>query len=1271
MPRIEGDAIERDDRLGEAIEEYLGLAESGDPPEPEAFADRYPELSDDLIEALDGLAMVRGLVGDPGGAGRALQAGRRVAGYRIVRELGRGGMGVVYEAVHVDLDRPVALKVLGAQAAPDSTSRLRFLNEAKTAAGLHHTHIVPVFDVGQVGGLCYYAMQRIEGCGLDRVLKSLRRDRSRAAGSASDKGRTAPVASSADDLGGPSLLSATASWGGPGRVPADESQGPTFEPPKGSAYHRWAAELGRQAAEALAYAHRSGVIHRDVKPSNLLIDEDGEAWVADFGLARRLADPGLTRTDSLLGTPRYMSPEQAEGAPLDARTDVYSLGATLYELLTLAPPFDGRTAAELVHQIRHRDPAPPRRADRRIPRDLETIVLKAMSKRPGDRYTTAAELAEDLRRFLDLEPVRARRIGPVGRTWRLARRHPLPAAISAVSAAAIVAVTAWAFVNIDHERTEALLAKGAAEDAEEATKVALAETREAVLLSNRAHRESLWREAGTIRASARPDRRRLGLDRLREAAALEPPPAPEMAVRLRDEAIEFLALRDVEAGVELATGPTWGLAFLDDQTLATLDADGDHLTAWNLDTAAPRREVALRNGPADSGSRAPRLRPSRREDDPRPFAGLSGAGPLAAVVWPNGRGVRLLAARCGTPMADLEFPGRQVDGIDFGPDGHRLVTLERVEDDGRAFGLRVVLWDAGDDSRPLAVLAEPDEPDDRQVGRWRPRWPSVAFAPDGQTVAVAWIFAEPDDPEAGIRLFDANTGALLRTIPAPPAPLSALVLGPDNAVAGATIDGMVRLWDGANATPQPGVFPHHQNLTTSLRFSPDGSLLALAGIGAVIEIWDPATNTLAATLRTPDRPRDLAFSPDGRTLAASCGEVTATWRIVEAVGRQRLLNPDSWLQSLAFADGRLAIGSRTRTDPLKFWDPSRGPAAVRLIPEVHAASVASDGRGQLIASSEEGLIRIGPDGGQTLILAASKDLDSPPTGPNSPFAVGLAVAAGLPAPARREPERRSVDHSPVTSTPDGRLLAFSRGDAVILLDGRRGPAVALRVSSRHVDPAAIGRRGRGRGGPERFRDLALAPDGRTLILLSYKELAYVWDLDPDAPAIDALRAESNRALGHGTDHDPGPPRHGRPDPSVSVLFADERAVYRDVSAIALSPDGRTLALGGLDGLVRLIGTETGAPLGSTSDEGGGHIDSLAFAPDGRSLAVGHQEGQIALWGLHDLRPFTHLPGHRGSVVALTFDPTGARLASIGGDKVAQVWDLAKVRARLEALGLDW
>src|SRR3954470_18533942 len=221
--RVETDPIDGDERLGEAIEAYLALAEEGRAPDPAQFAARYPDLGDDLREALEGLALVQGLVGDPHGPGHGLESGRRIAGYRIVRELGRGGMGIVYEAVHVGLDRPVALKVLGTHAAPDSSGRRRFLNEARTAAGLHHTHIVPVFDVGQVGGLCYYAMQRIEGAGLDCVLRHLRRDRSVAAGSTHGSAPPRPTPPRPASRPSPDAALATSglgdltrTWNGPG-----------------------------------------------------------------------------------------------------------------------------------------------------------------------------------------------------------------------------------------------------------------------------------------------------------------------------------------------------------------------------------------------------------------------------------------------------------------------------------------------------------------------------------------------------------------------------------------------------------------------------------------------------------------------------------------------------------------------------------------------------------------------------------------------------------------------------------------------------------------------------------------------------------------------------------------------------------------------------------------------------------------------------------------------------------------------------------------------
>jgi serine/threonine protein kinase len=327
-------------------------------------------------------------------------------------------MGVVYEAEQISLERRVALKVLSFAAALDTKHLQRFKNEALAAAQLHHTNIVPVYAVGCERGVHYYAMQFIDGRNLARVVQELRA-LTRAAADEPDTSADGPAAAPAT----PRLL---------GLTTADSTTAPEFFPA--------VARLGVQAAEALEHAHGLGVVHRDVKPANLLVDGRDHLWVTDFGLARLQKDAGLTLTGDLLGTLRYMSPEQAQGKPglVDHRTDVYSLGASLYELLTLQPAFQAGDRAELLRQIAEDEPPPPRQVNRAIPAGLETIVLKALAKSPAERYATAQELADDLRRFLEDRPILARRptIGQRLRRW--ARRHRAAVTAGSVAAAAVL-----------------------------------------------------------------------------------------------------------------------------------------------------------------------------------------------------------------------------------------------------------------------------------------------------------------------------------------------------------------------------------------------------------------------------------------------------------------------------------------------------------------------------------------------------------------------------------------------------------------------------------------------------------------------------------------------------------------------------------------------------------------------------------------------------------------------------------------------------------------
>lgn len=363
--------------IDDLAEEFARRLRNGESCDVESFVGRCPEHPNQLREALLAVEMMEQL--------KPRREWPEVLGeYRILREIGRGGMGIVYEADHKALGRRVAIKVL--PIAADEKTRERFRREAQAAARLHHTNIVPVFGVGERDGQCYYVMQRIYG---------------RALQPATQTGESADATS---------------------RVLVSQHKSNTF---------RAVAEIGIQVADALQYAHAQGVLHRDIKPSNLILDENGIVWVSDFGVAKLVEAPDLTRTGDIVGTLRYMPPERFAGVS-DPRGDVYSLGITLTELLTAKPVFPDLSAEELIHRISTAQRPRPRSIHPTIPPDLETVVLKATARDPEQRYQTAGELADDLRRFIADRPVLARRTGPLAHLYRWGRRNPALASSLAV-----------------------------------------------------------------------------------------------------------------------------------------------------------------------------------------------------------------------------------------------------------------------------------------------------------------------------------------------------------------------------------------------------------------------------------------------------------------------------------------------------------------------------------------------------------------------------------------------------------------------------------------------------------------------------------------------------------------------------------------------------------------------------------------------------------------------------------------------------------------------
>lgn len=596
-PRTEGPQSCVSDRLDELAAEFVAIYRRGETPDVAQFAAQNPGLAEQIRDLFPALLMMERVRPQPQDFARGINDSAfdeeckldRLGDFRILREVGRGGMGIVYEAEQITLGRHVALKVLPKHAMLDSRYLRRFQNEARAAARLHHTNIVPVFGIGEHEGLHYYVMQFIQGIALDAVLDELRAIRqlgqhktvrphdatlSRRTGELSavtlaeklfDSPPTpspaaSPPLSSNDDAMecGRGEQRQANEFEGPnsGQSRASDNRNTSFasqtRPEKGSnpdiisehrerAYWKSVARLGCQIADALNYAHNQGILHRDIKPANLLLDLQGTVWVTDFGLARGSESEGLTRSGDIVGTMRYMAPERLEGKA-DVRSDIYSLGVTLYEMLTLAVPHQAEDRAQLMRQIVDGTPQRPRSVDHRIPVDLETVVLKAISKPPGDRYQQASALAADLRRFVEDRPIQARRVSSSERILRWCRRNPVLTSL----AATVLLLAAGLLINagiaraIRKERDMAVASQHRAETAEAQSQQmlarAIAAERETKILAHLA-------KAQSFRQSRMVGQRMLPLEEIRQAAALHPTAAIES--ELRNAALEALFRPDL------------------------------------------------------------------------------------------------------------------------------------------------------------------------------------------------------------------------------------------------------------------------------------------------------------------------------------------------------------------------------------------------------------------------------------------------------------------------------------------------------------------------------------------------------------------------------------------------------------------------------------------------------------------------------------------------------------------------------------------------------
>jgi WD40 repeat protein/serine/threonine protein kinase len=993
----EGGSVEA--LVSEVTDEFMERLERGERPEVEAYAGRYPQIAGVLRHVLPALqvlqAPTRDAVSPAAGAAAAAQTLGCLGDYHIVGELGRGGMGVVYEAVQISLARRVALKVLPFAAALDAKQLQRFKNEAQAAAHLHHTNIVPVYGVGCERGVHYYAMQLIEGQTLANIIRGLRQ----LAGAEPEAPADAAARLLASDLASGLLAP-------PRRDTSDEQPTGSYVPPvpdgvapasetartaalsaetsvRNREFFRGVVTLGVQAAGALEYAHQMGVVHRDIKPANLLVDARGNVWVTDFGLAHCQSQAGLTMTGDLVGTLRYMSPEQAlaQRVVVDQRTDVYSLGATLYELLTLEPAFTGRDRQELLRQIAFEEPRPPRRLNPAIPTELETIVLKALAKNPDDRYGTAQELADDLNRFAEDKPIRARRVSLGKRVLLWIRRRPADAALVAVSAlAALTAVCLIVFLVLNGRLQAAL---GQTIEAKESAEGQRREALKFRYYNHIALAGVAWRDANMGR-----------LEQLLDECPPDYQHHWEWRFLKRQCHGDTRTLRGHEGGVfclayspdgtRLATGGLDGIVRLWDTATGKVLADlrGHKGEVYAVAFHPDGRQIASCGEDRtariwDLATRQPRFVLAGHQRDLYGLAFSRDGKRLATGSWD--KRLKLWNAATGQELP-VEFRGhdKEVWGIAFRPDGKHLAS-------GGADNL-VRVWDAATGREALPPLrGHTDQvhgvafsPDglvlasasvDKSIRLWDARTGEARGVLGGHTAEYALVAFSPDGKQLAatsnrsvVEVWDIATGRCVRSLKGHANILFQVAFSPDGArLASASQDQTVKFWD-ADSGQEVRTLAGHEGEVAGVALSPDCRRLASAGADGVVKLWDVATGQELFNWREHQGPvAGVAFSPDGRWLASAGADKTV--RIREAATGQVLRTYTGHageVRTVAFSPDGLRVATADDQGMVKLWEPATGRelySGKEFDGEIRSVAFSADGT-RLAAAGADRMVKL-------------------------------------------------------------------------------------------------------------------------------------------------------------------------------------------------------------------------------------------------------------------------------------------------------------------------
>jgi WD40 repeat protein len=1094
--------------LDEILLGYLTAVDNGEAPTQEEFLKRHPQFVSELAaffadqdQAAADVAPLRHV----GPAVPALLKQRSFGDYELVEELGRGGMGVVFKARQVSLNRPVALKMILAGQLASPADVQRFQAEAQMGACLDHPHIVPIYEVGAYQGQHYFSMKLMEG----------------------------------------------------GSLAAQISEGRwKMERPQ---QQRQAAQLIATLARAVEHAHQRGLLHRDLKPGNILFDLEERPHVSDFGLSKRVQPAAegqkgqgadLTVSGMLLGTPSYMAPEQATALrTVTTAADVYSLGAVLYELLTGTAPFQGDSPLATLHQVTSAEPPRPRSCNPLVDRDLETITLKCLEKEPRRRYVSAAALAEDIARWLAGEPIRARPAGSLERIAKWTKRRPASATLCALLATAFlvgVAVLIWGWQGaVAAEREQQLRAGKEAEEkraeAARADQEAHAKGRLAVQL--------YFKNVALARLEFADN----NLGRANQLLT-------ECEDNLRGWEWQFLdryfhpdslTLRQHTAGVV-------GLAFSADSTrLASVSSPLHDRRIY--DGITGRRKPTASTWSGNRGA----IRICRTSDghellaiDPRAdFICRVALSPDGKAVACSGESrsaigfIKVFDAGTGKELFSVSGHKNVVRSIAFSPDGQLLAS---ASDDGMAN-----LWDAKS-GKLLRGIARRDSTISAIS--------TLAFSPDGKRLAGAIT------EDATARIWETATGRQVCVLTGHTATITRVAFSPDSQrLATASEDHTIKLWH-APTGQELGTLVGHKDGVAAVGFSPDGGRLVSAGYDDMGRVWDLAGGMSAFTLTGHGAAvLDAAYSPDGQRLAtASLDGTVKLWSARDGYAAVALRSASSPLNGLVFSpDGRRLAGqSRTQRGTVVVLDTATGKEVRRFAghdKQIAALAYAPDGR-RVASLSLDNTVRVWDAAtgqalhtlrlsGQPANTVDARGLAYSSDGKRIAAAASSATVKVWDAATGQELHDFHEAAGSVVFSPDAQRLAWAGREELKVRDELTGKELYTVRGS--------------------FEKVLFTPDGAHLIAVSDK-----------VRFLDAATGQERMAL-----------------PFRSETRCD---------LAALSPDGRRLALVDSRNVIRLWDTRSGEEAFALP----GHTEmvvGLAFSPDGQRLASADLEGVLRLW----------------------------------------------------------